>query len=321
MPSSDSPQFGILATGVDLFFVLSGFLMVAITDESTRPGPFLLARMRRIVPLYWLITTVAVVLMWGGLTWRSPIPFWHIADYDSQVPASLIAASYAFVPWWNPGANMIQPVVPLGWTLNLEMMFYLLVGLSLLLSRRWQFAALFVVIAGLAFAGIFKVFSHPALVGWTNPLILEFLVGAWIGFAWQKRRNLWRALGLATIVVAGFIVITGLLGTFGYDNFRYVTGIPYAALLVLVLGAEDRTGAVRRMGLPLLIGNASYAIYLVQFVVHLTLGKAGIERGLLFGDCMICITLLLGVALHRYFELPIMRAKRQSEPVLSANPR
>lgn len=311
----------LLGTGVDLFFVLSGFLMVAITDHSTRPGKFLRARFYRIVPLYWLVTTTVVVMLWGGVSWRSPIPFWHAAYSMQDFPWDLIVASYAFVPWWNERAQMVHPIVPLGWTLNLEVMFYLIIGASMMLTRRLQFVALFLVIGALATAGLAKLFIRPTLAGWCNPIIIEFLIGAWIGTAWQQRKNLWLALGIAA---CGIFVVSAVILLQGPPNLidlHYMLGIFYGALLILMVQLEERPNGLSRMAFPLFLGNASYAIYLVQFPVQLALRMAGVESGGLFTSSMIGLTLIVAAVLHRYIELPLMRARRQLSAATGTDPR
>lgn len=304
--------FSVLGLGVDLFFILSGFLMVAITDESTRPGEFLRARMARIVPLYWLITTLVVVQLWGGVSWESPLPFRHLANYIQDVPVNRIAASYLFVPWWNETNRLIQPIVPLGWTLNLEMMFYLLVGLSLLLPRPRRFPAVFAVLVTLATLGTLELVSHPTLVAWTNPIILEFLVGYWIGYVWQQGKALWPAFALAAILLLCAVAIAWFAGVDRFRDVQFVIAIPFAALLILVLQAEDRSGSVPNLPLLLLLGNASYAIYLIQFSVQIYLNRIGVPGGLLYGICMTAASVIAGIMLYKFVELPIMRARRQA---------
>lgn len=313
--------FGILGTGVDLFFVLSGFLMVAITDESTRPMAFLRARIRRIVPLYWLITTLTVILLWGGVSWSTPIPFRYLANYIEDAPLGLIAASYAFLPWWNQATQTIQPIVPLGWTLNLEMLFYVLVALALMLPRPRQFPAILAILVALAIAGASNLFDHSSLVAWTNPVILEFLVGAWIGRQWQNGKDLWRSYWVAVAFVLAALSVIMLAGHDEVTKFRFVMAIPYAGLLILVLKAEDSPRPVPRWPVPLYLGGLSYAIYLVQFPVQVALRMLHLEGGPLFAAIMIVSTLAFAAILHRLVEVPMMRSWRQNASDVRPVPR
>lgn len=296
----------ILASGVDMFFVLSGFLMIAITDEHSRPVPFALARIRRIVPLYWLVTTITVVMLWGGVSVSSPIPFRHLAQYWNEFPLGLIAASYLFVPWWNEAAGLIQPIVPLGWTLNLEVLFYALMAVSLLVPRRRQFTMLLVTVGALAAAGMLDLFSAPALSGWTDPIVLDFLVGAWLGTAWQHGKSLWNALLIAAIILCAIAAGQALTGDLGSGDGRYILAVPCGLVLTWVLWLEDRPGGVPYAAFPLLLGNSSYAIYLVQFPVALGLGMAGIHSGPLFTVGLLVGALVIGCVTYQFLETRIM---------------
>ena len=170
-------DFGV---GVDVFFVISGFIMAYITaDKFGRPGAsgqFLTRRLIRLVPLYWLFTLAmlaAMVLVPGQLA------------HTALNPAHILA-SYLFIPWLD-STGLAHPILGLGWTLNYEMYFYVIFAVMLFLPRRiglWSLAVLFCALALL----------HPAidpaqvqLSFWTDPIILEFLFG--IGLAMLGRQR------------------------------------------------------------------------------------------------------------------------------------
>jgi exopolysaccharide production protein ExoZ len=117
---SDYVRMG--AAGVDLFFVISGFIMwVTAIARDEPPGRFALKRLIRIVPLYWLITTAVLLLV--------------LAKPDLMRSASLnlthIASSYGFIAWPHPrSAHRFWPLVIPGWTLNYEMLFYAIVTIA-----------------------------------------------------------------------------------------------------------------------------------------------------------------------------------------------
>lgn len=108
-------------TGVDLFFVLSGFLMWAITDAHSRPGQFLIDRAKRIVPSYWIVTSVMLAGAIAGLFPAVRLTVTHIVT------------SYAFIPSISPSNGQVWPLLVPGWTLNYEAGFYLLFGAALCL--------------------------------------------------------------------------------------------------------------------------------------------------------------------------------------------
>ncbi len=292
---------------ISLFFLISGFLVVAITSDATRPRRFMLARIRRIGPVYWLLTGLAAILLWGGVNWQSPIPFWHLFSYDPPLPWRFIAASLAFIPAWNQGAGTVQPVNPVGWTVNLEMLYYAIFALLLYLPRRWLMPALTIAIGTLALIGIFNRPDHPALWAWTHPIGLDFLIGAWIGHAWQTRGNMWRVLGWCSLAVITVLLLRAVMGHFDPLIFAALFGPIFGALFVAVIRAEERGEGIRAARLPMLIGNASYSIYLTQFSVMLMLNLAGVPHGLLFGVVQLILSTSLGIVIHLLLEDPLLR--------------
>jgi peptidoglycan/LPS O-acetylase OafA/YrhL len=114
--------------GVDLFFVISGFIMVA-SSEKLFAAPkgnvtFLARRFARIIPLYWIFATLYIVLKFLAGSDGHPFPNWPD-----------IVASYAFWPSDTFGDGHPRPFYTLGWTLNYEMFFYILFALFLAFPR------------------------------------------------------------------------------------------------------------------------------------------------------------------------------------------
>jgi exopolysaccharide production protein ExoZ len=241
-------RLGLGEAGVDLFFVLSGFLMWAITDETSRPGPFLIDRLKRILPGYWAATTVMLA---GALIGLFP-----------QVRLSIghVFASYAFLPWISPSNGQVWPLLVPGWTLNYEMAFYGLFALVLLGSRERQLGLLTLLLAGLALAGWVLRPESTAMRFYTDPHILEFLGGLWLGRLWEK--------GGPSRVMAPVLVLAAVLG-FAVSQMlpaslpkTVLFGLPALLTLAAVLAFERRSGGIG--GWPLLewLGDASYSIYL-----------------------------------------------------------
>lgn len=300
-------QIATLGTVLSLFFLISGFLVVSITSPRTRPHRFMLARFRRITPLYWLLTIFTATLLWGGVSWNSPIPFWHVFSYDPPLPWRLIAASLGFLPYWNAGSGTIQPVIPPGWTINLEMLYYAIFALTLCLPRRWMMPALTLAVGALTLTGIVYRPDHPVFWLWTHPLGLEFLAGAWIAHAWQTGRNMWSALGwYALIVVVIFLIQLAIQG-FTPRMISPLFGPIYGVLFVSVVNADSRGTGLRVWRLPLLIGDASYSIYLVQFSVMVMLNFAGVAHGFAFGMAQFVASIVLGITIHLLLDDPMMR--------------
>lgn len=305
---SNSLPLGILGTGVDLFFLISGFLMVAITDHRTRPWPFLKARLLRIVPLYWIFTSLALCLVL-----RQPAMLYRLViGRHAQVPDiswHYAGASFAFMPWPSGPGQPLMPLIPAGWTLNLEMLFYALFALSLFLPRRHQLSAVTAMLVVLVGAGVLHAFGWPPLRGWTNPIVFEFLAGAWLGQAWQRGGPLWpRAWAICAVWV-----LLSLLGASGYGSPRSLLNaglfVPYVVLFVAVLGVERRPGGIPKWKMASLLGDASYSIYLWQFFPIFAFQWLETRFGMppyVFAAGVFATGLLGGVAVFLTIERPLM---------------
>ena len=245
-------SFGRLgAAGVDLFFVISGFIMwVTAASRTETPAHFVAKRLIRIVPLYWLVTTfvVTVVLLKPHLMRSAQFNAWHVA------------ASYAFIAWPHPKfTTTFWPVVVPGWTLDYEMFFYAIVAISLTAAMRWRPLIIVAALIGLALLG---VTVPPATLAafYTDPILLEFAFGIVIGLLFTKKISIpgrW-AYGLIPVALALFAVA----GPLESDGNRFLCwGLPLALLVYASINAPTLLPR-RTFGL---LGDASYSIYLTQF--------------------------------------------------------
>lgn len=172
------------ALGVDLFFVISGFIMVLTTfGKDVTPANFMRRRLERIVPLYWLFTlsVAGLVAIWPNLM-------------PSVRPTSeTLIKSLLFIPHLSAGMpGEGWPIVVVGWTLNYEMFFYLLFALSLFAPR--PFPTLIAVLALLVGIGFIHKFDGQVGNAYTNPRLLEFALGAAIGHVWARHPPTWQWL-------------------------------------------------------------------------------------------------------------------------------
>jgi exopolysaccharide production protein ExoZ len=248
----NGPAYGRLgAAGVDLFFVISGFIMwVTAVSRGEAPAKFVLKRLLRIVPLYWLVTTfvLAIVLIKPQLM-RS-------ASFD----AAHAVASYLFIAWPHPKfTGMFWPVVVPGWTLDYEIFFYAIVTVSLVFALRWR--PLIICAALIALTLLGTTLAPMTIAGfYTDPILLEFAFGIAIGLCFTRRSALPRGVAYALIAVAPVLFV--VLGPLETDANRLVCwGLPMA---LLVLGSVNAPPILP--GWPFrILGDASYSVYLTQF--------------------------------------------------------
>src|SRR5262245_49078774 len=163
------PRLPVGSAGVDLFFVTSGFIMVYVAGARETPAKFLVNRVARIVPLYW-VATFAVVGLAAYKPWLFPTAR---LDFES------ILASLAFIPH-HDAAGQLTPVLFLGWTLNCEMLFYVLFTVSMLVPARFRMAMLVAMITAAFGAGLAAADSSAASF-YGTPILFEFVFGCLIG--------------------------------------------------------------------------------------------------------------------------------------------
>jgi exopolysaccharide production protein ExoZ len=312
------PHKELGAAGVDLFFVISGFIMwVTALDRDESPARFAWKRIVRIVPLYWLVTTfvLAVVLF-------AP----RLMNSASREPAHFIA-SYLFVAWPHPSVDgrFWPPVIP-GWTLNYEMFFYALCTASLFLRRSRRLVFLAVVLAGLPLLGAILTPGGIASF-YTDRILLEFFYGLIIGAHFTAGRQQGTATSLA-LIVAGFVLLFSV-GLAGNDQNRAAMwGFPLAMVVQGALHAPALVAGAAREASKLL-GDASYSLYLAQFVVlppsAMVMAKlvggwpiAAAAPTFVFGLVMLAI--LGGIACYLFVERPILRFAQSRRATFRSNP-
>lgn len=153
-----------LASGVDVFFVVSGFVMVYVTSQrAVTPWAFLRDRMIRIYPVYWLVTLLLVLLT---LTGFKPVGV-HAWDVEDLV------SSLALWPSMRADGQP-TPIVSVAWTLIYEMLFYFVFAASLVLrAPLLRVSAISVLFSAVVVLGRIFSMSLPFwLVVWTDPILL-----------------------------------------------------------------------------------------------------------------------------------------------------
>ncbi|HTJ56940.1 MAG TPA: acyltransferase [Devosiaceae bacterium] len=289
------------AAGVDLFFLISGFIMVLITPAGSSPVRFLLDRFSRVVPLYWLATTVMLLGTWLHLFPRVTLSLKYVV------------LSYLFIPAQAPGSQEILPILPQGWTLNYEILFYFVLLLLLLLSIRHIVLVLTAALVAAVTAGVALTPSDPILLTWTSPLLLEFLAGAWVALCWQRFQFPKSSVG---IILVGAAIVIFLLAPPTEAPQRVINfGIPALLLLVGTLTFEPLISTRLRCRLPILLGDASYSIYIWHsFVISTTipvfrvLGLKG-SVAVLSAICLACGT---GILSYYLLERPFLALIRHT---------
>jgi exopolysaccharide production protein ExoZ len=285
-------------TGVDLFFVISGFVMY-LSGRELQPGAFVSKRVLRIVPLYWSVTLVVAFISFdGGL------------NLGLEVPVADLVRSLLFIGYENPGAlPRISPIVNQGWSLNLEMMFYAIFSLALAFRPQALLPILVVTIVGLALIGAFVTRDTPILRFYTRPRLLGFVAGLILAKLILDQRLALPRLAAAAMILTGVTIIVS-----GW--FREVSPVLSEIIpaILIVTGVLKFESGLARRPLPFLklIGDASYSIYLTHVLMIGILVKvfAALPQAppLLQHALTFCICTLVGILVYVAYERPLGRA-------------
>lgn len=308
--------------GVDIFFVISGFIMVYVTHREAISnehhskqhtiGSFLYARITRIYPLYWLISAAVLLVFWIA-------PELVFSNYDQ--PAKILPS---FALW--PTAR--DPLLAVGWTLIHEMGFYLIFAALLFLPKRLfpLGLLLWATLLGLGIKAGLNTTASPALSVLFSPLSFEFLAGCAVGFffcryalpAWAAALCLLVGLALWGVTIYLLLTRNGLDGSAVQSSPKISSPMGRTIHFTLptclcVLGL-----AYRHFTLPKAlqkIGDWSYALYLSHVLVLSFIGllwtKFAVPTSridnMVFLPILVLISIAAAAIIHIGFERPTLR--------------
>eukprot|EP01036_Dinobryon_divergens_P051024 gene51024-68306_t len=210
--------------------------------------------MARIIPIYWVVTCVYLLLSTSGL-----VPLNQSTPGFAETVMSLL-----FIPYQN-AEGLFRPAYSLGWTLNYEMFFYVLFALVLPLRRGLAIPLLAGLLLALVMIGMFVSPGSGAFYIWTRSIILEFAAGmiiAQIALAGFKPS---RSAAIALVVAAiAFFAFGTMLPEATADNRVFLYGIPGAMLVLASLSFNDLDYSGFMGRLLVRLGDASYALYITH---------------------------------------------------------
>lgn len=296
------------ASGVHIFFVISGFVMVYTSFYKKDPNrfspvSFLSRRAIRIYPIYFLCCALYIY-------------FDHNFLHTPLLPVGELVRSLLLLP--GDSAKIIGP----GWTLAFEVYFYICFSVAMILGlRKGMWALTLFFLASLSvrhFIDTSVQYKHIL----TNPLLIEFLLGAWLGYAIISKIRIGKVGALVLVAFAIVCFLAGVL--FGLKRIPAVLmwGGPSAMLVAGAVYAESNNQ------IPLLIrklsflGDSSYSLYLI----HILLIDVAIVLTLKFGYSVetlarqagsiaiisVCLVIVLycivvGLILHESIERKLVR--------------
>ena len=245
--------------GVDIFFVISGFIMVYSNVGSfgrlSSNSNFLIRRIIRIVPLYWLVSTMFLVTL-------------KAAGEDPGLGLPYIVASYLFIPFPEPQDGADFPFYFLGWTLEFEMFFYLCFSVALIWRRSVGVLGLCgFMVAYLTFGSVLTF--PPPFDYWVSSQLLEFVAGCLVAEVYVRGLRLTAVTCQSLTVGATIAIFVTWYFLGGWPDDRGVAwGLPAMALV----GAATLRPAREAYRLEVMlarVGDVSYSLYLVHSLVFL----------------------------------------------------
>ncbi|MEO8387068.1 acyltransferase [Polaromonas sp.] len=290
------------SAGVDIFFVISGFVMAMSTSALPSSGAaraaaawvFMRRRLLRIAPLYWFYTLLKVALLLAVPT---------LASRASVEPGHLMA-SLLFIPAVSPW-GLVLPTLPVGWTLNFEMLFYAVFAAAIALGApRIRFCLLVFLLVFLAG----RYVPNSVVLGfYAQSIVFEFILGVCIAYAFLNFRRPSPGVGL---IVAAIGVAFMFVPDWGHSMDRFTTWGCGAALIVLgSVWLEPWTLRAPLSSRLSFLGDASYSIYLSHtFVVPagvLALKKLGVQDNLLIVLAVGLAVVVAGCISYVWLERPM----------------
>jgi exopolysaccharide production protein ExoZ len=321
--------------GVQLFFVLSGVVMfMAIKSRApvaclSEAGVFLTRRLRRIVPAYWVATILFLAFIWHLKPAGFPVsPHW----------CGHVVASALFIPLPNFFCSASHPILTVGWTLNFEMAFYVIVAVSLIFRRFFRGKLwLPLTILCLLLLPRMRDFAGPwhSVVG--KPIFYTFPIGVATGYAIVTLQG--KIAGNRKMIL-GFtlLALAMVLGNIDRDtvsnwpfSFYFGEGDFLRASLIITGFAALEELLLRLRGTRLIrrLGDISYSTYLYHVFAIIGVVQVIGRPASLWGN-VVCLALVIGATLvlseasFRFVELPWLSRRSgsdgQSAKVLSSLP-
>jgi exopolysaccharide production protein ExoZ len=294
--------------GVEIFFVISGFVISYVAGERQfAPWIFIQRRIWRVAPLYWALTLVV------GLSALIAPALYKTTRFD----LSYLIKSLLFLPAPLPGTEDYRPIFKLGWTLNYEMFFYVAVALLFWCSNQVLRAVILTLAFGALMLGSFIPDLPGAVEFYANLNLLPFVAGVWLAVMWRKRVF----QELPQPVAMGLAALATVVTVFFYFTPFEETKTPAGHLLMAGSAVLISTAALawerifQNSRFSTWLGDISYSLYLSHMFLigagWAVFNKLGLEplsvMGAVFVAALFFGSIVFAAIVYQLVEKPLGR--------------
>lgn len=289
--------------GVDIFFVLSGFIMAMITSQNREPAVFAINRISRVAPMYWVITSFLII---SSFLYKEKGT--GIINFENSLK------SLFFIPYLRPDGT-VYPILAPGWTINYEMFFYIVILFSFFLPVKISALSS----SGLLVAAfLFSRYTDNSLLQafFGNSIIFEFIIGILTYYAFRHYHpiKIRPSILIVLILVCYASLVLAELNQ-GFNLPRFVAFGPLSAVFLvglIWLEEEIRMKSSFMYRALAKMGDASFATYLTHSILLKFIfdAKSGQNYSALYVVATIAAILLFGQLAYYFIDLPLSKYTR-----------
>jgi peptidoglycan/LPS O-acetylase OafA/YrhL len=311
------------AWGVDIFFIVSGFIIAYIVSRNTEN--FMIKRIFRVVPLYFIATfsIVFVAVIFPDLI------------HGTKISMEKIIKSILFIPYKDELKQNL-PILGPGWTLNFEMFFYLIMAFCVFLVKNKKYLPMFCSAVLIVLLFVFNVVKLDFFIfeyyrSYNGGLFPEFIYGLLLYLIYSHIKSRTSIISspnillliriICIVVIIGslvYLITSDVMGVYFSENRNLQKGIPALLLVIAALLLEENVnvkGVIAKIFV--LLGDASYAMYLFHYHIIAFLSRVILQK--LIGNnntiiveilkllFIIIVTVIISVYLYKFVDMPIQK--------------